>query len=92
MIGPDVALQIAKEHLTKLGWPITSYMFEVRELGDVLRQPMIYVLEDANRVLTGSWLVYYYDAVPTFIKSSNLVVVSKYDGRVHYAGSAYDEG
>ena len=93
MIGPDIALQIAKEHLTTLGWPITSYVFEVKELSNVMRPPMIYGPEDANRVLTDSWLVYCYDAIPIYIlKSSNLVVVSKHDVRVHYAGSANDEG
>lgn len=86
------AEQIAREYLRAKGRFLSNLTFTVRTVAEVGGPPALYGFDDAERRLTNSWLVYVTGAHPMTLESSLLVVISRTDGAVLYAGSANDEG
>ena len=56
------------------------------------QRPCLYGVEDLDAVLARAWIVYVRQSELMMLKNSYVVIVSKDDGAILYAGSAHDEG
>lgn len=87
MVGRDEAKRAAERYLRESGHPVT----EVRSVVDVfeIRGPL---RPYGVRLDDRCWIAYLESPEWWVIRSADIVVVSKDDGRILFFGSANDEG
>jgi hypothetical protein len=87
------AERIAREYEAADGKSLDGTEFQAYALDEIKWQrPCLYGVEDLDAALERSWIVYVRQTKLVMLKSSYVVIVSKNDGVIIYAGSAHDEG
>jgi hypothetical protein len=85
------AERIAREYEAADGRSLDGLEFHAYGVDEInWQQPCLYGVDDTE--VERSWIVYVRHSTLVMLKSSYIVIVSKNNGSIIYAGSAHDEG